>query len=77
MVVSVLFRNGYKTYDYLTDLELNPGELVVVPAGPRDFSVAKVMGLKEQSAKATAWVVQKVDVLGFRKKMRERQKVEA
>lgn len=78
MVVSVVFRDTpFKHYDYLTDLpDVKNGDLVVVPTGSpsnREFAVVKVVAIKESSPKATAWVVQKVDVEGFNQKMEERE----
>lgn len=77
MVVSVAFKNGPKTYDYLTSLALKPGDFVVVPTGPLgrgDFrfanldyiSVARVIKVKRDSPKATAWVMGKVDIDYYR-----------
>ena len=78
MVVSVVFRDNPKKYDYLTDiLYLQRGEFVVVPVGPLSegaFEVARVAEVKEKSSKATAWAVQRVDVAGWRRKMKEREK---
>ena len=76
MVVSEEFRDTpWKHYDYLTDIQLQKGDLAVVPAGPPEaerFAVVKVVDLKKESSRATAWVVQKVDVKGFQKKMKQR-----
>jgi len=76
MVVSVEFGNTpWKHYDYLTDLRLQKGDLAVVPAGPLEaerFAVVKVVELKKESPRAMAWVVQKVDVKGYKKKMKQR-----
>jgi len=79
MVVSVVFRDNPKKYDYLTDIELRKGELAVVPVGPPDagaFEVVTVAAVKEFSIKATAWVVQRVDVKGWRQRMKKREQKE-
>lgn len=78
MVVSVIFDDkSPKRYDYLTDLpNLKAGDFVVVPTGPppyRNFAAVKIVGLKTESERATAWVVQKVDVDGFQNKMEEHE----
>lgn len=80
MVVSVAFKNGPKTYDYLTSLALKPGDFVVVPTGPLgrgDFrfanldyiSVARVIKVKRDSPKATAWVMGKVDIRLYKERL--------
>lgn len=86
MVVSVQFRtNPWKTYDYLTDLDLHKGDFVVVPTGPlgagdtskadlNHVTVVQVTARKLKSDKATAWVIGKVDMQGFLQKMKERKK---
>ena len=79
MVVSVVFRDSPKKYDYLTDIDLRKGELVVVPVGSPDagaFSVVRVAEVKESSPKATAWVVQRVNLANWRRRMQE-QEIEA
>ena len=81
MVVGVIFRGTpYKIYDYLTDLPLETGDLVVVPTGPlvkgnmaafneRFITIARVVRVKAHSEKAFAWVIQKVDSTTFRARM--------
>lgn len=72
MVVSVVFRNTPKEYDYLCNLPVKKGDLVVVPTGSapfKDFAVVKVVRVKESSSKAKLWVAQKVDVEGFNEMM--------
>ena len=81
MVVSVRFRtNPWKTYDYLTDLNLHKGDFVVVPTGHlgmgdasaadlNHLAVVQVTARKLKSDRATAWVIGKVDLQGFLKKM--------
>lgn len=69
-VVSVTFSNGPKPYDYFTDMEPKAGDLVVVPAGDF-FAVATVLKIKEKSEKATAWVIQKVDLTAYRNRLAE------
>ena len=81
MVVGVVFRGTpYKIYDYLTDLPLCKGDLVVVPTGPlakgdtagiseRFVTVARVVRRRTASAKAFAWVIQKVDMTAFVNRM--------
>ena len=82
MVVSVTFKYGPKTYDYLTGLSLRPGDFVVVPTGPLgqgDFhfadldhlSIARVVKVKRESPKATAWVVGKVDLKHYKEMIDE------
>jgi len=77
MVVSVEFRGSpWKHYDYLTDLDLKRGDLVIVPTGStplQEFAVVRVVGTKKESERATAWVAQKVDVEGFKKRMETRE----
>lgn len=80
MVVRVAFRNSPMLYDYLCDLPVKKGDLVVVPTGPapfREFAVVKVMEVVEYSKKATSWVAQKVDVMGFNRKMKAIKEMEA
>lgn len=63
MVAQVSFLKDYgpkKLYDYFTEVDVNVGELVVVPAGS-SYSLAKVEKVKEQSAKASLYVIQVVD----------------
>ena len=69
-VVSVVFSNGPKPYDYFTDMKLKAGDLVVVPAGDF-FAVTTVLRMKEKSEKATAWVIQKVDLTAYRNRLAE------
>ena len=74
MVVRVAFRNSPMLYDYLCDLPVRRGDLVIVLTGPapfREFAVVKVMEVREHSSKATSWVAQKVDVTGFNRKVEE------
>lgn len=78
MVASVVFENTpYKSYDYLSDIPLKKGDLVVVSTGSgpsRRFAVVEVVKIKEQSDKATSWVVQKVDTEGFDRRMEAKRK---
>lgn len=67
-VVSVVFQNGPKTYDYFTDLPLKAGDLAVVPAGS-GLAVVKVKRLKDKSEKAEKFVIQKVDIESYRERM--------
>lgn len=69
-VVSVVFQKSPKTYDYFTDLPLKIGDYVVVPAGSL-FLVAIVKKFKETSQKAESWIVQKVDIKGYRERLAE------
>lgn len=77
MVVSVIFR-GYrgKSYDYLTDLDLAPNDLVAVPTGSlgagdaacadvEHVAIAQVIRTKRASPKAKAWVIQKINLEKF------------
>lgn len=59
--------NNEVKYDFFTDLNLQVGDTVVCDT-VRGYSVGKVAGLLESSTKARAWVVQKVDVEGHRKR---------
>lgn len=74
--VRVRFRNSPNIYDYLTDIELHEGDFAVVPASP-GFAVVHVVKVVEYSAKATTWVVQRVDVEGYRKRMAQREPKES
>lgn len=77
MVVSVIFR-GYrgKSYDYLTDLDLAPNDLVAVPTGSlgagdaacadvEHVAIAQVIRTKRASPKAKARVIQKINLEKF------------
>lgn len=76
MVVQVSFKgNLVKLYDYLTDLDLTVGEPVVVPTGS-GYSVGRVERFLGSSSKATAWVVQRVDVAGHKARMSQREAAE-
>lgn len=76
MVVKVSFKgNMTKLYDYLTDFDLQVGEPVVVPTGS-GYSVGKIEKVLDSSCKATAWVVQRVDVAGHKERMQQREAVE-
>lgn len=70
--VRVKFRNSPIIYDYLSDIELHEGDFAVVPATP-GFAVVHVVKVVEHSAKATAWVVQRVDVEGYKKRMARKE----
>lgn len=80
MVASVVFHDTpYKRYDYLSDIPLEEGDFVVVSTGSppsRRFAVVEVVGIKDRSDKATAWVMQKVDVDGFDRKMKAIRELE-
>lgn len=71
-VVRVQFRNSPSLYDYFTDVELHEGDYAVVPTRP-GYAVVRVVEVRETSAKATAWVVQKVDTEGYEERMREKR----
>lgn len=76
MIVQISFKgNLVKVYDYLTDLDLQVGEPVVVPTGS-GYSVGKVERILASSKKATAWVVQRVDVAGHKERTRQREAAE-
>lgn len=76
MIVQVSFKgNLAKLYDYKTDLDLEKGEPVVVPTGST-FSIGIVERIIETSNRATSWVVQRVDVLGHKKRIVLREKAE-
>ena len=69
-VVSVAFSDSPKLYDYFTDLPLNVGDLVVVPAGKK-YSVVTVKRFKENSVRAENYVVQRVDLEGYKERLAE------
>lgn len=65
--VSVRFLEGntHKSYDFKTDMELLPNDIVVVETQYNDYSLARVeMMHKHMSGKATKWVIDKVDTAG-------------
>ena len=85
-VVSVRFNApSPKPYDYLTDLPLAVGDLVAVPTGStptkedilQSVGLAVVVAVKKASDKATAWVMQKIDVQAFKARMGEKAKKES
>jgi len=49
-------------YSYLTDLDLEIGDLVVVEVPSKSLAVARVGEICQHDARATKWVVSKVDV---------------
>lgn len=67
-VVSVVFQNSPKLYDYFTDLPLKAGDLAVVPAGS-GLAVVQVKKLKAGSDKAKKLVIQKVDLEGYKERI--------
>lgn len=69
-VVRVAFKDSPKLYDYFTDLQLNVGDLVVVPAGSF-YSVVTVKQIKDSSLRAEKFVVQKVDLKSYHDNMAE------
>ena len=69
--VRVQFRNSPNIYDYLSDIELHEGDFAVVPASP-GFAVVRVVKVVEHSERATAWVVQRVDVEGYQQRMAQK-----
>ena len=73
-IVQIAFAGNYEAlYDFFTDLDnLQDGEPVVCDTS-RGYSVGKVAGFIETSAKATNWIVQKVDVDSHKKRMEERR----
>ena len=76
MVISVVFRNTPKIYDYYCDLPVKKGDLVVVPTGSfpfRDFAVVTVVNIKEDSPNAKLWVAQKVEVKAFNSHYEEKE----
>lgn len=63
--VAVRYLQGstYKSYDFKTDMELIPGEIVVVESAGSEYALARVdMMHRGLSPKATKWVVDRVDV---------------
>lgn len=74
----VQFSSSCKQYTYMTDLDLAPDDLVVVESPSDGFVVVKVVetrGLTPgQMSRATKWVVQKIDVTDYLKKV-ERAKI--
>jgi len=61
VVVVEFASTPYKSYHFRTDLLLRVGDQVVVDT-VNGFAVAEVKGFKEDSAMATKWVVQKIDI---------------
>lgn len=60
-VVSVVFDNYSKSYDYNVDFEACVGDYVVVDSPMNGYVVVEVKSVKAISAAATEWVVCKVD----------------
>lgn len=73
-IVQVAFAGNYEVlYDFFTDLDdLRVGDPVVCDTA-QGYSVGKVAGFVETSTKATNWIVQRVDVEGHKKRMKERR----
>lgn len=76
-VVTVAYQESPgRRYDFLTDIPgLTRGDLVVVKAAT-GYGLTKVIDTKEQSNKATAWVVDRVDVDGFKAKQNKRAELQ-
>ena len=55
-------------YDFLTDLRLKPGDIVVCDITGKIPATARVTAIVDKSDKATKWVIQKVDMTKFKKK---------
>lgn len=70
--VRVQFRNSPNIYDYLSDIELHEGDFAVVPAIP-GFAVVQVVKVVEHSERATAWIVQRVDVDGYKERLAQKK----
>ena len=70
-IVNVVFKTATREYSYLTDLDLSEGDYVVVDT-PNGFEVVKVVGTRgitsNQCAKASKWIVQKIDVTDYEAK---------
>lgn len=73
-IVQIAFAGNYEMlYDFFTDLDkLRVGDPVVCHT-VRGYSVGTVARFVETSAKATNWIVQRVDVEGHEKRMEERR----
>lgn len=73
----VKFYGNETEYTYLTDFDLSPGDLVVVPANSY-YQVVKVVetrGLTPgQRSKATKWVVQRLDITAHEQRL-EKQRI--
>lgn len=60
-VAIVEFKDGYKKYDFLNDIDLSVGDDVVVDTA-QGIQLAVVVGFKDISNTASKWVIQKVDL---------------
>jgi len=56
-------------YDFLTDLRLKPGDIVVCDITGKMPAIARVAAVVDKSDKATKWIIQKVDMAKFKKKL--------
>jgi hypothetical protein len=64
-IAKVEFKGtNYKHYDFLTDLDLKVGDTVVCDC-TTGLNIAKVVEISSDSAAATRWIVQKVDLDAF------------
>jgi hypothetical protein len=79
-VAVVLFESGSRTYDFLTDDEnLKPGDMVVCHVnsnGFRGLSIGEVKTFKTRSAKATNWLVQKVDLTAHQERIDRHERMQ-
>lgn len=71
--VRVVFGGGsFKEYAFLTLEELEVGDKVVVSCST-GYQVADVVGLGDPNGRAKSYVVQKVDVQGFKERQKRLQ----
>lgn len=63
-----------KKYSYMTDLDLKVGDKVVVSVDGK-FKVVEVVDIDVTTNKATKWVVDKVDVDGYKNREKRRQEI--
>ena len=78
-IAVVRFIEGYNTtkYDFFNDVEdLAKDDLVVVDT-VNGYSLAKVVEFKETSAKATKWIVQKVDTAAHKARLEKQAAIKA
>lgn len=74
---SVVFHTEHnKSYDFLTDETLYPGDLVIVPTpyGSLGYTVAKVTAtIEHPSPHAKKWIIQRIDVKDYQVSDKQQQ----
>lgn len=74
-VATVRYDDFGQMYDFLTDIEdLKKGDQVVVESS-RGLGIATVQAIKNHSAKATKWVVQRVDLEAHNERIEREEKL--